>query len=90
MKVYPLSEKCPQWALSYLMEQHFFDEIHQELGRRNINFFEGIKRKTDKVRLYVDVATDLGYSDKVKFNRGNLMFILEDTSELTLRALKGR
>ncbi len=90
MKVYPLSDKCPDWALSYSMEQDFFDEIHQELINRNINFFQGIQKKTDRVKLYVSVASDLGYSDKVKFNRGNLMFILDDTPELILRALKGK
>jgi len=89
MKVYPLSDKCPDWALSYLMEQDFFNEIHKELSNRNFNFFEGIKKRTDRVKLFVSVATDLGYADKVKFNRGNLMFLLDDTPELTLRALKG-
>jgi len=90
MKVYPLADDVPRWILSYVIAQPFFKDIHNELAKRNTNIFQGIKLKRDRIRLFVDVAADLGYSDVVKFNRGRLMIILEDTPELMLAALKGK
>ena len=88
MKIYPLSNDIPGWLLSYAMEQTFFNDIHNTLLAQNIDFIE-IKNKKDRVRLYVDIANDLGYQNIVKYNRGKLMFVLDDTPELLLAALKG-
>ena len=90
MKVFPLADNCPAYLLSYVMDQPWFDELHQHLRSTNWHdYVFDIKSQKERTTSFVKIAQANGLGDRFKVDRGRLAVFLDETPELTMMLLKG-